>query len=178
MTKDRPKKMGVYVGRFNPIHKGHEAVINTMLWKYKFTNSLIMIGSANTPQSLRHFFSYTERRSYIKQLFPLVKVVGLADFPSNNDWWQAITDLLVLANIHTDEVEFFAGCEEDVLVLREYTDSITIVNRFDGTTPTVSATGLRDALIHHRDISELVNPKIGGQLKVEFDKKWKEFSKK
>ncbi len=50
------KTLAVYCGRFNPVHAGHEAVINTMIEQFGIENIIVIIGSSNTAQSLRHFF--------------------------------------------------------------------------------------------------------------------------
>ena len=59
-----------YCGRFNPPHVGHEAVINEMLRLFGPARSRVIVGSANASQSLRHFFSYEERRLLLKTIFP------------------------------------------------------------------------------------------------------------
>lgn len=169
----------VYIGRFSPIHLGHIAIIDQMLDDAKiFSDTLILIGSANTPQSLRHFFSYKERKDMIRLIYPNIDIAPLPDFPNKNDeWFDCILDLIILKGDYTD-VQFYAGCKEDVIILEQYTKNIVYVNRFDGTTPVVSATQVRDALIHNRDLDGLMHSNVIHTVKHVFDKRWKEFQNK
>ena len=174
-------KLRVYLGRFSPMHLGHEYVIETMLIDadHDWTNCMIIIGSANTQQSLRHFFSYGERRSFILEHYPEARIAALPDFPNNNDdWFQAISDLITLKGHNVEDAWFYAGCQEDVLILREYTNNFVYCNRFDGTTPIISATQVRDALIHNRSLRSLMNQNVGDRVKTIFNKRWKEFQNK
>ena len=72
------KKKAVYVGRFNPIHAGHIKVIDNMLEQFGQDHSMIIVGSSNAPQSLRHFFSYDERTQFIKKLYPQIEACRIA----------------------------------------------------------------------------------------------------
>ena len=41
-------QIGVYIGRFNPIHKGHQMTLEKMLHNHTSNRSLIVIGSERT----------------------------------------------------------------------------------------------------------------------------------
>lgn len=169
----------IYCGRFNPIHAGHEAVINEMLNLFGPDKSRIIIGSANTSQSLRHFFSYEERRMLIKTIFPAVKVIPLGDFnTSDEEWMIALDDLIVSSGMNPSKTVFFGGCEEDISFFFKLNRKCHILNRFDGTTPKVSATEIRDSLIHDRPLSNFINPLIEEKMRNLFKVKWMDFQKK
>ena len=169
----------IYCGRFNPIHAGHEAVINEMLKLFGVDRSRLIIGSANASQSLRHFFSYEERRAFIKTIFPDVKTLPLGDFASSDDEWMvALDDLLESSGITPDKAVFFGGCEEDISFFLKLDRKCHILNRFDGTTPKVSATEIRDNLIHGRDMNHFLNPLIEEKVRNLFQTKWMDFQKK
>jgi len=170
------KKAGFYIGRFNPIHNGHSAVISKMTEKYGGL-SHVLVGSANAPQSLRNFFTYSQRTHYISKLHR-VKVAPLPDFPSNHEWFKAILDIVAFTGFTKDQVEFFTGCIEDVEVLKQFTNNIVVVNRFDGTTPVISATQVRDALMHERSVEEFLDPRIASQVEIDFKRNLDEFKKK
>jgi nicotinamide mononucleotide adenylyltransferase len=141
-------------------------------------NCLLIVGSANAPFSLRNFFSYQERRNFIKKIFPEIKVVGLPDYPNDNPQWLiALDDLLVAVFKRKEKIIFFAGCEEDVYLLVETGRSVRILNRFDGSGPKISATEIRDCLIHNRPLEGLVNSAIATEIQKIFRRKWEKFKK-
>ena len=53
----------VFIGRFQPAHKGHLAVMLRALTLAR--NLVVVIGSANKPRSLRNPFTEQERREMI-----------------------------------------------------------------------------------------------------------------
>lgn len=172
-------RYGVYCGRFNPIHAGHEAVINRMLFNHGAENCRLIIGSANSPQSLKHFFSYIERRSLIKTLFPDLTIMPLGDFLGNDDEWMiALDDILNSSGISFKNATFYGGCDEDISFFIKAGRTCRLVNRFDGTTPKISATEIRDSLIKGRKLDGFVNPLIEPMMKSMFSLKWMEFQSK
>lgn len=140
---------GVYVGRFSPIHKGHEKIIRKMIENHGVERSLIIIGSSNNGFSLRHFFSYKERRAFILSEFPDVRLVGLPDYHRDDIWLLALDDILRLSNIDPRMVTYYGGSEEDVRFFIADKRSCEIVNRFEADIE-ISATKVRDCLIHNR----------------------------
>ena len=54
----------VFIGRFQPFHNGHKAVIDEAL--KRSDKVIILIGSANLPRSLRNPFSVAERTAMIE----------------------------------------------------------------------------------------------------------------
>lgn len=53
----------VYIGRFQPFHLGHQAVVRKALEQGK--HLIILVGSANVPRSIRNPFTYSERVDFI-----------------------------------------------------------------------------------------------------------------
>ena len=80
----------VFIGRFQPFHAGHKAVIDEAL---KRSDEVIMlIGSANLPRSLRNPFSVAERAAMIKGAYSAadaarIHCVGLDDALYNDTRW-------------------------------------------------------------------------------------------
>ncbi|MFA5987136.1 MAG: adenylyltransferase/cytidyltransferase family protein [Candidatus Paceibacterota bacterium] len=170
-------KFGVYVGRFNPIHKGHQAVIDKMLAEHSEKASLVIIGSSNAPVSLRHFFSYRERSDFIKKLYPNLKLIGLPDFGDDHEWLNALDDTLRAVDFNPTDVEFFGGCVEDIRFFADDGRKYKVLNRFDGTTPKISATEIRDALIFDRPLAGYLDEKIKDDIKELFKEKWERFKR-
>lgn len=170
---------GVFVGRLCPIHRGHEAIISKMVADMSSFYSLVVVGSSNQPQSLRHFFSYEERTEMVKKLFPEVRVVGLPDYPTDREWILALTDLVeAVFRCSIKDILFYVGCEEDGYLLSREGWNVRCVNRFDGSTPKISATEVRDALIHGRDLKGLVSPDLEEYMCELFSRKWEEFKRR
>jgi phosphopantetheine adenylyltransferase len=170
-------KFAVYCGRFNPMHFGHGAVVNEMISKFGVENCMLVVGSCNAGFSLRHFFSYQERRGFIKKAFPEMKVVGLPDYPTDEEWLVALDDLISTTGVNPAEVVFFGGCEEDILFFFEVGRNCQIINRFDGTTPKISATEVRDCLIYGRSLDGMVDPVVADEVQSLFRQKWERFKK-
>lgn len=169
-------KQGVYIGRFCPIHAGHERVIRTMLAECGVENSLLIIGSANSDFSLRNFFSYSERKRFIIEIFTDLKVVGLSDFNSDRLWLEALDDILKVAGINPEEATFYGGCEEDIRFFVNDGRNVRIINRFGGG-PKIAATEIRDRLIHRQysELDEQLNPAVIPLVVSTFEEKWEDF---
>lgn len=92
MTKSY--EYGVFIGRFQPLHNAHLAVIHQALDE---CNELILIiGSANSTQDIKNPFSYDERVEMISaclkpEELKRVHFVGVRDYFYNENIW--ITDV-------------------------------------------------------------------------------------
>jgi cytidyltransferase-like protein len=172
------QKFGIFVGRFSPLHLGHEAVINHMIEECGLDGCMVILGSSNNQMSFRHLFSYEERRSFLEKIFPGLKIIGLPDYSSDHEWLLALNDILSFGGVDVDQAVFFGGCEEDIYFFLEYGKKCQLMNRFNGETPKISATEVRDALIQGRTLSGLVNPLVEEDVKNSFLLRWEEFRKK
>lgn len=80
----------VFIGRFQPFHDGHLAVVRRGL--VQATHLLVLIGSAKQPRSLRNPFTAAERSEMIAGcLQPAVRnrmtLAALADVPGDDAAW-------------------------------------------------------------------------------------------
>lgn len=57
----------VFIGRFQPFHQGHKFVVREALNRAKTV--IILIGSSNSPRTIKNPFSFDERESMILQAF-------------------------------------------------------------------------------------------------------------
>lgn len=162
---------GVFVGRFNPIHLGHEAVIAKMLQQFGAENSLLILGSSNAPFSLRNFFSAAERKKFIQIVFPDLAITGLSDFPTDAQWLTELDKLLLARKFDPAKTVFFGGCNADLAFFLDAGRKCQILNRFDGTTPTVSATQVRELLSNDKSIKNFLNPLIASEVQEIFIQK-------
>lgn len=186
---------GVYIGRFNPPHLGHQEVVNKMLEEHG-QNHLVVVGSAFAESSLHNPFMYYERKQLLLQLFPNLNIVGLGDYPNNDDLW--FDNLRILLKHHTGRrailpargwsdkqhiVEetghdvrptFYGGCVQDLYYMQKYGYQHEIINRFTGEIK-ASATEVKDALIHDRDLTNLLDPVIMEEVQRKFAHRWNKF---
>lgn len=174
------QQIGVLVGRFNPVHLGHIEVIKHAISTFGEENFILFIGSQSHPMTLRHFFSFIERLGFLKSLYPKIKILGVPDFDSDDEWIQTIEHMLETAfGKSKDEVDFvyYGGCEEDIIFFIDRDRKTKIINRFDGTTPKISATEVRDALILDRSLEGLLPNTLAQTIKEKFKERWEKFKK-
>ncbi|MFA7284997.1 MAG: hypothetical protein WC004_04230 [Candidatus Absconditabacterales bacterium] len=146
---------------------------------YHKNNCALILGSSNADFTLRNFFNYKERRDFIKTLYPDIDIAGLADQHNDELWIQSLDDIIGLKyKGDIKNVLFWGGCEEDISFFVERGRNYKTLNRFDGTTPKISATEVRDALIHNRSLSGLVDQKIVNEVTDLFQTKRKLFERK
>lgn len=170
---------GVFVGRLCPVHSGHERTMDEMIVNHGIKRSLLMLGGANEALSYRHLFSYSERKGLVYRLpkYEGLTVVALPDMPTDAEWLEVLDDTLRSSKIDPSRAVFYGGCEEDIDFFVKANRHTWIVNRFDGSSPKVSATEVRDALVHDRTLDGLVNPLLHEPLKKLFSKNWEKLKK-
>ncbi len=197
MNDQKILKVWVYWGRLNPIHLWHEAIANKALEESDIV--VFFMGSIDNPQSYRHFFPADKREALIRKVYPDAIIIRIPDThnPSgtqeeNDAQWVKSLDTLIDQAVPWDkEVTFYGWCEEDVAFFLEAEKNVVVVNRFDGATPPISATQVRDFLIglettepnseirklRLRD-KNLVNPIIIDDLVDMFSEEWANFKKR
>lgn len=171
------QRFGVYVGRFSPMHVGHQKLIETLLREYG-DDHLLLLGSCNHEISMRHIFSYKDRVTFIRHLYPSCRLVGLPDYPTDEEWFLHIDEFLKALKVDPQSVTFLGGCEEEMDFFIKNGRYTNIFNRFNGTSPKVSATEVRDALISGRSIKGLVDNRLTQLIHETFRKRWEELRKK
>jgi bifunctional NMN adenylyltransferase/nudix hydrolase len=100
----------VFIGRFQPFHNGHKAVIETALKQAK--EVVVVVGSSFAARNIRNPFTFQERKAMIEACFtepqhftyegaqgrvkaPRVKVVPVSDYPyDDNKWVNAIQKIV------------------------------------------------------------------------------------
>jgi bifunctional NMN adenylyltransferase/nudix hydrolase len=89
----------VFIGRFSPLHKGHEAVIKEALKKANYV--IVLVGSAFQPRDIRNPWTFEERKQMIKSVFPGGRVIvsPLKDYPYDDNKWLAAARSTVYSSI-------------------------------------------------------------------------------
>ena len=90
------ERIGLYIGRFQPFHKGHEKVVRTAL--AQCDKLIIAVGSSQACRTKKNPFSYGERRIIIRRSLGRdnrVIIVPIPDRPEYSDdgsWGQYVLD--------------------------------------------------------------------------------------
>lgn len=154
-------KVAVFIGRFQPFHKGHLEII-----KYGLTIAdkvIVLVGSANSAPNIKNPFTYTEREAMIngslpKDSYGKVEVLPLRDaYYTENNW---VTDV-------QNKVRRFADEGDSVALLGNYKDSSSYYLRsfpqWDFTPVkndfSLDATTIREALFGRSQVLPDVMPK-------------------
>lgn len=159
-------KIGVFIGRMVPIHKGHQRIIQTMIDDCGIDNCQVLIGSSNAPLSWRVLFPYKKRSVWVKRLFPGVRIMGIPDtyVPDDNEWLMYVDDCLasVFPGAGIKDFVFYGGSSEDVVWFYEHGNRhIKIVDREQYP---VSATKVRQMLLNGMPIDEVVDKRIAKEV--------------
>lgn len=159
----------VYVGRFNPIHLGHQPMIESIVEAYP-RNHLVFIGSCSNSISFRHLFNYMDREDFIKTVCPETRIAPLPDFDDDTTWFRALDSIIKLAGGNPHETVYLGGSKEDVEFYGLYNRNVHIVNRYSGPTEHIAASEVRDALIERRwdDVQKMLDPRIFNLVKERF----------
>ncbi len=110
----------VFIGRFQPFHNGHKAVIEAALEQAK--EVVVVVGSSFAARNIRNPFTFQERKAMIQACFtepqhftyegaqgrvkiPRVKVVPVSDYPyDDNKWVNAIQKIVDETVPHAQDV--------------------------------------------------------------------------
>ena len=85
----------VFIGRFSPFHNGHKSVIDEAIKQAK--EVIVVVGSSFAARNTRNPFTFEERKTMIKAVFPQenVKVVPVSDYPYDDNKWVAAVQNVV-----------------------------------------------------------------------------------
>jgi bifunctional NMN adenylyltransferase/nudix hydrolase len=95
----------VFIGRFQPFHNGHKAVIDAALKQAK--EVVVVVGSSFAARNIRNPFTFQERKAMIEAVFPSdrVKVAPVSDYPyDDNKWVNAIQKIVDETVPHAKDV--------------------------------------------------------------------------
>lgn len=158
--------IAVLVGRFSPLHIGHQMIIDYMIRNHGIGKCLILIGSSNSISD-RTPYTYKERLKMIYILYPKIKVLPLPDVEPELEYFNDYTNEIWLDNVKEiekqsgDEFIFYGGSNEDLNILSQKFKTKVAIDR-DCEGRGISATKIRQAIINNdfKYIEKLVNKKI------------------
>lgn len=144
-------KCGLFLGRFQPLHQGHVAIITKMLEDCE--KIIIAIGSAQEMNTATNPFRYEYRRLMIQKVFPTcydrIYIVGITDRvnPSDDESWGEYLLSTIYKNTGAEPDVIYQGVEQKHC---HWFDSINInIVNIDRELVKVSATDIRKALLEN-----------------------------
>jgi len=189
----------VFIGRFQPLHAGHQEVIERARELSK--NVLVLVGSAGVARSTRNPFTYEERRGLIKTVFPDVLIAPIHDHTYNDAAWilevqQRVQDTLTCLPDSDKQYKIgLIGCNKDhtSYYLKLFPDwaseGVEFVNPLNSTDirnmlygemperhemPSVMDLRTYDWLMEHRHTPEFAKLKMEFDYLIEYKKKYGE----
>lgn len=142
-------RAGLFIGRFQPLHRGHESIIRKMLEECE--KVVVAIGSAQESGTNINPFRYEYRRLMIQKVFPeyfdRIIILGITDRanPSDDESWGEYLLSTIYQNIGIKPDVIYQGIENKH---NHWFDSfdIPIIN-IDRDLLKVSATEIRKAIL-------------------------------
>lgn len=115
----------VYIGRFQPFHKGHKHCVENALSKAE--KLIIVIGSTNQSRTIRNPWSFKERRKMIltslsESQLARVIVVGIADSLYEPGEWRSRVRAMVTNAIVRDGFNV-SSCQPSIAILGYFRDN-------------------------------------------------------
>lgn len=83
-------KYGVYIGRFQPLHLGHQCVINEIY--HMGLEPFIVVGSSREKRTINNPLSMNERMNLIFSIYTYINHIGIPDQDKDSDWFDSVID--------------------------------------------------------------------------------------
>ena len=150
-------KYGIYYGRFQPFHKGHQHVVDTIIKDGLIP--VILIGSPTEYNTEKNPYSFYERKAMIRRVYHDIKIIPLFDIPNDNLAWAKNIEFIAEEFCNSDAILYVHNKESErgkYGVPRDtfITDLINLPKRFVDDCPIVShinATQIRECVNTHSD---------------------------
>ena len=161
MTRIRDMKIGILIGRFQPLHKGH---VNAIEFARDNSERLfVIVGSAEKSNQERNPFSFEERKRMIglalkgKKLQDNISIVPINDARNHTEWIKSIKNTIGEYNL------IFTNDELTEKLFKE--DGAEVLNVPLQDRNELSATEVRKRLELDKEWESLVTPEIAQYLK-------------
>lgn len=142
----------VFIGRFQPFHNGHKAVIEAALEQAK--EVVVVVGSSFAARNIRNPFTFEERKAMIEATFPYhtldglgrLHIVPVSDYPyDDNKWMNAIQRVVEATVPHAKDIGLIGHSKDHTSyyleIFPEWKNHVEVPN-IDG----INATDIRKML--------------------------------
>ncbi len=109
--------VGVFIGRFQPLHIGHLSIIAHKQQKYE--HIIIAVGSVNLTASRKNPFGFLKRKQWIEHSFsqfekpqPKLNILPLNDYDSDEQWKNELKQKVAEVTNKQDKISL-VGYEKD-----------------------------------------------------------------
>lgn len=171
MNEIKENSIGVFIGRLSPIHLGHQKIIEKMITNHGNENSIIFIGSCNSPLSIRVPFSYRDRSRWVRRIFKDIRIIGMPDVDIGDIAWLEMLDDYISAVFPGKTPYFYGGSIEDVKFFYEHGNRKVII--CDRQELAISATNVRKLILLGESIETIVDTRISKEVVEVFNKAMK-----
>jgi len=92
-TKKPKKKFGLFIGRCQPFHKGHQEIINEIL--LEGLTPIIVLGSSNDDRDrFKNPLTYAQRKELIRLIYPNIPIIFIrgVDYSDWDMWFSNLTN--------------------------------------------------------------------------------------
>jgi len=173
-------KIGVFIGRFQPFHQGHLAIIEQAL--AMCDHLLIIVGSINRARTIKNPWTFEERKILIKgnlevlssDITKNVSILGVEDQMYNEALWNSSIQALVLKHAPDDSEIVVIGHDKDETTY--YLTAFPQWGRIElGNYKHLNATMMREQYFLGKEVSEIEGVTIRTQKFLEDFKLFNEF---
>lgn len=136
----------VFLGRFAPLHLGHQQTIDKLINLYGVKSVIIIIGSSSNLDQ-RTPYTFAQRKQIIRTIYPEIKILPLPDSKKNNTEFTETGNIIWLNKIKSLEKNmnakfiFYGGSPMDLEILNQKFNTQIIVDR---NITKISATKVRE----------------------------------
>ena len=159
-------KIGVVLGRFQMLHKGHISLIDEAA---KLSDKVVvLVGSADKSNTIDNPFSFEERKEMILNTRPNVIVLAINDLGVGNVylWGDYLIDTIKKNNITPDLFLFGNEAKVDLWFRPEVLENITI-KKISRDIIDISASRLREEILDGK--KDLWNQYMPKELDIYYD---------
>jgi nicotinamide-nucleotide adenylyltransferase len=158
----------LFIGRFQPLHRGHITIIQNLLDQYN--EVVIMIGSADKSRTIKNPWTATERIEMLRSVFvdqAKLQIFSKDDEPEDDRWWDHVLQQTgQIDQVYSGNPWVIAICEKHSVPCT----SITLLYQ-------LSATKIRILLDQKQSIVDLVHPQTHGFIITSYERIQKKLTK-